>query len=182
MFLPPPRTNQRMKNDWSVEKPLKTGFTGPSTGLTIILNTTTSDYYFSTGDHVGFNVQIFHPSDFADQQNGGLTQLFVDRNTKAVFKLIPTTLDSKSAIEAYSPIQRGCLFEHELFQQYAGHYSFVDCLLKCKLRNIITICGCMPFFLPTNFPGELQIQKKETKKSFLLLFMTFLWSTTIFHR
>lgn len=116
------------------------------------MNTTTSDYYFSTGDFVGFKVQILNPSEFPDIQNGGLTQLFVDTNTKAYFKLIPTTIDSKSAIEQYSPIQRGCLFEHELFEQYAGHYSFVDCLLKCKLRNIITICGCIPFFLPTNFP------------------------------
>lgn len=116
------------------------------------MNTTTSDYYFSSGDHVGFNVQIFNPSDFADIQNGGLTHLVVNSNTKAYFKLIPTTIESKEAIEQYTPVQRGCLFEHELFKQYAGHYSFVDCLLKCKLRNIITLCGCMPFFLPTNFP------------------------------
>lgn len=135
-----------------LEKSSKTGFTGPETGLTFILNTTTSDYYFSTGDFVGFKVQICSPTEFPDVQNGGLTQLFVDTNTKSYFKLIPTTIDSKRAIEQYSPIQRGCLFEHELFEQYAGHYSFVDCLLKCKLRNIITLCGCMPFFLPTNFP------------------------------
>lgn len=104
------------------------------------------------GDHVGFNVQIFNPSDFADVQNGGLTQLFVDTNTKAYFKVMPTTIESKRSIEQYSPVQRGCLFEHELFAQYAGHYSFVDCLLKCKLRSVISLCGCMPFFLPTNFP------------------------------
>lgn len=157
-----------------MEKPTKTGFTGPDTGLTFILNTTTSDYYYSTGDHIGFYVEIFNPSDFADIQNGGLTKLFVDTNTKAHFKVIPTTIESKKAIEQYSPVQRGCLFEHELFEQYAGHYSFVDCLLKCKLRNIITLCGrkqmiqpniwisinsitfsgCMPFWLPTNFPDN----------------------------
>lgn len=68
------------------------------------------------------------------------------------FKLKTTTIESKAAIEQYTPIQRGCLFEHELIEQYAGHYSFVDCLLKCKLRRLIQLCGCMPFFLPTNFP------------------------------
>lgn len=136
----------------SVEKPIKTGFTGPESALTLILNSTTSDYYFSTGDHVGFYMYIFNPSDFADIQNGGLTQLLIDANTNSYFKIIPSTIESQSAIEQYSPIQRGCLFEHELFQQYAGHYSFVDCLLKCKLRYIINHCDCMPFFLPTNFP------------------------------
>lgn len=135
-----------------MQKPTKTALTGPETGLTFVLNATTSDYYFSIGEHVGFTVQIFNPSDFADIGNGGMTQLFVGTNQKSYFKLIATTLESKSAIEQYSPVQRGCLFEHELFQQYAGHYSFVDCLLKCKLRTIISLCGCMPFFLPTNFP------------------------------
>lgn len=143
-----------------LEKSSKTGFTGPETGLTFILNTTTSDYYFSTGDFVGFKVQICSPTEFPDVQNGGLTQLFVDTNTKSYFKLIPTTIDSKRAIEQYSPIQRGCLFEHELFEQYAGHYSFVDCLLKCKLRNIITLCGCMPFFLPVCIIETLLKQNK----------------------
>lgn len=131
---------------------MKVDFTGIDTALTIVLNTTPSDYYFSVGDHIGFNILIFEPSDFADNQNGGLTQLLVNRNSRSHFKIIPTTIQSKSAIEQYSPVQRGCLFEHELFKQYAGHYSFVDCLLKCKLQSIIDLCGCMPFFLPTNFP------------------------------
>lgn len=139
-------------NCCSVEKPRKAEFITSSTGLTVLLNTTTSDYYFSTGDHIGFNVFIFNPSDFGDNQNGGVTHLLVNSNTFADFKLKTTTIESKAAIEQYSPIQRGCLFEHELFKQYAGHYSFVDCLLKCKLRRVIQICGCMPFFLPTNFP------------------------------
>lgn len=136
----------------SVKRPRKTNLYGPETGLTFVLNASTSDYYFSTGEHVGFDVQIFDPSNFPDIQNGGMTQLYVESKTRVYMMIRPTTIQSKSAIEQYSPVQRGCLFEHELFKQYAGHYSFVDCLLKCKLRKIITLCGCMPFFLPTNFP------------------------------
>lgn len=135
-----------------MERPTRSGFTGSETGLSFVLNTTTSDYYYSTGDFIGFNVNIFNPSDFADIQNGGLTALFVNTNTMAYFKVKPSTIESKLAIEQYTPVQRGCLFEHELFDQYAGHYSFVDCLLKCKLQSIIKLCACMPFFLPTNFP------------------------------
>lgn len=36
--------------------------------------------------------------------------------------------------------------------EYGGHYSFTDCLIKCKIRNYISLCGCIPFNLPTNFP------------------------------
>lgn len=149
-------TNSMCSSLWieSVERPNKTALTGSKLGLSFVLNTTTSDYYFSTGDHVGFDVMIFPPSNFGDAQNGAVTRLLVNTNTKSYFKLVPTTVQSKAAIEQYSPVQRGCLFEHELFGQYAGHYNFNDCLLKCKLRKIITACRCMPFFLPTNFPDD----------------------------
>lgn len=116
------------------------------------MNATTIDYYFSTGDHRGFNIFFFDPADFSDNQNGGVKHLLMNAGKFTDFKLTTTTIESHAAIEQYTPIQRGCLFEHELFGQYAGHYSFVDCLLKCKLRRLIELCGCMPFFLPTNFP------------------------------
>lgn len=118
------------------------------------MNATTSDYHFSTGDHIGFYLDILTATAYPDVSNGGLAQLLVDANTRAYFKLLPTTIRSKSAIEQYSPKQRGCLFEHELFEQYAGHYNFIDCLQKCKIQKVIQLCNCMPFFMPNNFPGN----------------------------
>lgn len=146
----------------SAPEPVKLERVGSRYGLSLVLNTTISDYYFSTGDHVGFYVNIFTSSDFLDIMNGGATQMIVDTNRRAYFKLIPTTVRSTSDIEQYTPVQRGCLFKHELPDQYAGHYSFVDCLLKCKLRRIIGICHCMPFFLPNNFPDDTKTTIKCT--------------------
>lgn len=138
----------------SMEKPNKTHFIGPKTGLSFVLNSTTDDYYFSTGDHVGFYVQILDNAQYPDSANGELTQMFVDTNTKAYFKLVPATVESKKSTAQYSAIQRGCLFRHELSKQFGGQYNFVDCLTKCKLQKIVTICDCMPFFLPYNFPDR----------------------------
>lgn len=135
-----------------MEKPKRIALVGSKLGLSFVLNTTTSDYYFSTEDHVGFTIQIFSPSNFADERNGDMTSILINTNTKSYLKLRPTTIQSKMAIHKYPSVRRGCLFEHELFEQYAGHYSFNDCLLKCKLRKLINVCDCMPFFLPTNFP------------------------------
>lgn len=136
----------------SVGKAHKIDFTGAETGLTFVLNTTTVDYYYSIADFVGFNLFILDPDNFPDNQNGGLAQILIGPNTHTHINLIPSTILSQSAIEQYTPTQRGCLFEHELFKQYAGHYSFVDCILKCKLRSVIELCGCAPWGLPTNFP------------------------------
>lgn len=110
------------------------------------------DYYYPIRHTVGFNVFVFRSSDFPDAQTGGLVQLFVNPDTETFFKLDVTTIQSTTDTLQYSAKQRGCLFEHELYKQYAGHYSFADCLLKCKIRSILALCGCMPFFLPTNFP------------------------------
>lgn len=147
---------------FSVEKPLRSGFTGPNAGLIFILNATQSDYYYPIRNTLGFNILVFNPSDFPDNQNGGLRQVFVNPDTETFFKLDATTVESTTDVLQYSPEQRGCLFEHELPEQYAGHYSYVDCLLKCKLRSIISLCGCAPFFWPTNFPDGTTSKVKCT--------------------
>lgn len=135
-------------------KPNKTRYVGPKYGLTIVLNASTSDYYFAHGDHIGFYVNIFTSTEYPDASNGGLTQLIVEANARTYFKLVPTTVRSKSSIEQYSSRLRACLFPHELYHQYAGHYNFVDCLQKCKIQKAVDVCHCMPFYMPTNFPDK----------------------------
>lgn len=136
----------------STKKPLHSGFTGPNSGLILILNTTLNDYYYTLRNTLGFNVHVFNPQEYPDGQTGSFLQLFANPETEVFFKLTVTTVDSIPAVQQYSPEQRGCLFQHELHEQYAGLYSYADCLLKCKIKSIIALCNCMPFFLPTNFP------------------------------
>lgn len=131
-------------------------------GILVVLNATTNDYYYQLGNTGRFNVFIFRSSDFPDAQTGGLVQLVVNPDHETFYRLSVTTIDSLRDTLQYSPRQRGCLFEHELYSQYAGHYSFADCLLKCKLFHVLALCGCMPWFLPTNFPDGLTSDLKCT--------------------
>lgn len=100
-------------------------------------------------------MNICSATEYPDGSNGGLTQLIAQANTRSYFKLVPTTVRSKSSIEQYAPHQRGCLFKHELYEEYAGHYNMIDCLQKCKIQKAIALCHCMPFYMPTNFPGNI---------------------------
>lgn len=136
-------------------EPTKTKYVGPNFGLTVLLNSTTSDYYFSTGDHIGFYVNIFSGTEFPDNSNSGLSQMILEENRRAYFRVVPITVHSKPSIEKYSPKQRGCLFENEQEAQYAGYYSLADCLQKCKIQMVVSLCHCMPFFQPINFPGNI---------------------------
>lgn len=54
----------------------------------------------------------------------------------------------------YSPLKRGCLFESELYEDFQGHYNYVDCLTKCKIRNIFELCGCAPVYLSSYYLGS----------------------------
>lgn len=153
---------QKTNAKTSLEDAKKTGLIGSELGLSFVLNSTTADYYFSIGDHVGFYVQILYNSEFPDSANGGLTQMLIDTNTESFFKLMPITFISKPSVGQYSAVQRGCLLGHELFHQFGGQYNFVDCLVKCKLQRIVALCDCMPFFMPTNFPDQTGSRVKCT--------------------
>lgn len=45
-------------------------------------------------------------------------------------------------------LQRQCLFSWEEYQDYQGNYQRSDCVINCRIRSMISLCGCIPFFLP----------------------------------
>lgn len=143
---------QSFCHSFSFDEPLHSSYTGVDSGLILLLNTTKRDYYYPLRNTLGFNVHVFNSREFPDVQTGSFLQLFVNPETEVFFKLDVTTVDAMLAVQQYSPVQRGCLFSHELGKYYGGHYSFADCLLKCKIKNIVALCNCMPYIYPTNFP------------------------------
>lgn len=41
------------------------------------------------------------------------------------------------------------MFENEGTTAFdSSHYSFSDCLAECKMKSILAICDCIPFFMP----------------------------------
>lgn len=58
--------------------------------------------------------------------------------------------------------QRKCLFPDEL-KSYGGKYTRTDCIVNCRIRSILALCDCLPFFLPyqslnTNPPSVCTLQ------------------------
>lgn len=35
---------------------------------------------------------------------------------------------------------------------FGGHYSYADCLLRCKIYSYLYFCDCIPYIYPLNFP------------------------------
>lgn len=44
--------------------------------------------------------------------------------------------------------QRGCLFRNELLK-YGGSYGRSQCVAACRIRSMLALCKCVPFFMVT---------------------------------
>lgn len=130
---------------------LKTNLTGASKGLIVLLNGTTSDYFYSNRNTLGFAVQLFSPGNFPDGTTGNLREYILNPGREVYLKLLVTTEKSMNTIRPYGINQRKCLFKDEKSQEYGDHYSYPECLTKCKLRSIYALCNCIPFYAPSDF-------------------------------
>lgn len=135
---------------------------GLNQGLVVILNATADDYFYSTRSFIGFSIHVFSNYDFPDVFTGTVHEQVVDANEEVFMRLHVSTLLGDDSIRAYSTEQRGCLFDDEMYEQFNGHYSLSQCLLKCKIRSIIALCKCIPFQFPSHFATESATEHIQT--------------------
>lgn len=48
----------------------------------------------------------------------------------------------------YDVSARNCLFNTEQNKIFKGYYSYSDCIMYCRIRDILRLCKCIPFFYP----------------------------------
>lgn len=79
--------------------------TGTDRGLVLLLNTTTSDYYYSTRNTVGFSINVFDAYDYPDDANGYLTQVILNNEVEGLLELEATSTISDHATMYYDAKQ-----------------------------------------------------------------------------
>lgn len=126
-------------------------------GLTVLLNASTADYFYSDRSTSGFVVQIFQSLHFPDIANGGVSEILVSPLEDISLNMNVDNYKSESRIRSYSVTKRQCYFEDEHSELFDDNYSLSQCLTNCKLRSIEALCNCIPFYTPANF-----IEKNET--------------------
>lgn len=96
-------------------------------------------------------VQVFQSLYFPDNSNGGVSEILVSPHEDIYLNMNVDNLKSEPSIRSYSVMKRQCYFEDENIENYGDHYSYSECLTKCKLRSIEALCNCIPFYIPANF-------------------------------
>ncbi|XP_037932263.1 pickpocket protein 11, partial [Teleopsis dalmanni] len=124
---------------------------GVINGLTVVLNTSTIDYYLTDRSTSGFILQIFNPRSFPDPSVGGVKELFLGTDENIDVQLFVTKQIATDDVRSYAVEKRHCLFEDEHDESYELNYTQADCLSKCKFNSMLMLCGCVPYYAPNEY-------------------------------
>lgn len=124
-------------------------------GLTLLLNASTKDYFYAEDSSNGFNIQIFGTQRIPDVATGEMKEFHVSAGEDVDVKLKLVSQIATEEARGHSFRKQGCYFAQE--HKEAG-YGHSECLLKCKLRSIESLCGCIPFYA---FEGGLEEKTNE---------------------
>ncbi|XP_053667402.1 sodium channel protein Nach-like [Anopheles marshallii] len=131
--------------------------TGPEMGLVLLLNGSSNDYFYNLFNNIGFNVrvfpflsilQIFNPNEVPDSTAGGVNEQFVHLGTETFIRIDAITINSEPDVLRYSRQKRQCVFRSELLK-YGANYGRSNCVAACRLRSVMALCECVPFYMPT---------------------------------
>ncbi|XP_044014162.1 pickpocket protein 28-like [Aphidius gifuensis] len=126
---------------------------GQLSGLTVELKPKLNDYFFPFLPTTGFKITIFNPGDYPDNTSGGVSEVLIAPNTESFMKLDASTFYSTEAVRDITLSSRKCLFSDESTVLSAG-YTYSDCLVDCRVNEIIRLCECRPFYLPRRGNNE----------------------------
>uniref|UniRef100_A0A182MCM8 Uncharacterized protein n=1 Tax=Anopheles culicifacies TaxID=139723 RepID=A0A182MCM8_9DIPT len=122
--------------------------TGPEMGLVLLLNGSSNDYFYNLFNNIGFNLQIFNPNEVPDGTAGGVNEQFVHLGTETFIRIDAITINSEPDVLRYSRQKRQCVFRSELLK-YGATYGRSNCVAACRLRSVMALCECVPFYMPT---------------------------------
>jgi amiloride-sensitive sodium channel len=90
---------------------------------------------------------IFNPNDYPDNTSGGVTETLISLGTENFLELNAVSFFTEKAVRHFDVNDRKCIFKDEISALYNA-YTYSDCIVDCKVKNIWDTCGCQPFFYP----------------------------------
>lgn len=121
-------------------------------GLTVLLNLSSSDYFYPMRNFIGATVMIFDGDDYPESSTGDLTEVPIEPGLETRVTVNVETKIAEPDVGRYSVEKRQCMFKTDMNEEFGGDYYYGGCMLKCKIRSILALCNCKLFNMPSNFP------------------------------
>ncbi|GLV46347.1 hypothetical protein CBL_09645 [Carabus blaptoides fortunei] len=94
------------------------------------------------------NVLIYNPRDYPDTSSGGLVESLIPLQREVFLQIDSVTVEAVQMLKEYPRDVRGCVFSTEDTTSFdTSYYSYSDCLNDCKMRSILALCECIPFYM-----------------------------------
>ncbi|XP_029404443.2 pickpocket protein 28 [Bactrocera dorsalis] len=154
--ISPKSSNHFVPMDWTPEKgynadlpknyyPRVSGGTGSRLGLTVVLNSSASEYYCTKSKSVGFKILVHNPAELPRVTNYGF---LVTAGREARIPIEPIYENAVPGIRSIRKEKRRCLFSDEGDLTYYRTYSRRNCEIECEAKILIDKCDCVLYYLP----------------------------------
>ncbi|XP_054087397.1 pickpocket protein 19 [Zeugodacus cucurbitae] len=168
------------------KRKIRDRFVNTELGLTVVLNTSHNDDFMSILKIDGYIV-IVHDSDiFPDTTSGEAHELFLTYGEESFMALRALLVYTEPSLSSFRPHTRKCYFEDEFLQYAAGsnwNYSFSNCVTRCRLRSIMALCRCIPFYMDTRLlPDTDGVIYCTLQHVYCLLSYKFKWNNVLTQR
>ncbi|XP_044574246.1 sodium channel protein Nach [Drosophila ananassae] len=141
----------------------KNRLASPELGLTVVLNSSHSDYFSPILNTNGYIVLIHNADDYATVSSSNTLEMFPGQGEDTYLQIYARVVDTDDSLKSFSPFGRRCYFEYEM--QISAHeqatnasgyvYTFPNCITRCRIRSIIALCRCLPFQFPLQLVENL---------------------------
>ncbi|RLU18440.1 hypothetical protein DMN91_008797 [Ooceraea biroi] len=99
-------------------------------------------------DRIMKHVLLYNPMSYPDVASGRVREVIVSPRIETYLKLDATLFYTTEDAQKHDIQERDCLFQTEESRIFHGYYSFSDCIMYCRMQDILRLCGCVPFFYP----------------------------------
>ncbi|XP_059611801.1 sodium channel protein Nach-like [Phlebotomus argentipes] len=117
-------------------------------GLVVTLNASLDDYYYPMFNLEGFVITVFGNDEYPDPSAGYVSEILISPGYENYLKVDAYSTFAERSVANYEVDTRGCLFDDENKMMMDVAYSRADCVVNCRIKSIIRLCECVPFFLP----------------------------------
>uniref|UniRef100_A0A0A1XPJ6 Amiloride-sensitive cation channel 5 n=1 Tax=Zeugodacus cucurbitae TaxID=28588 RepID=A0A0A1XPJ6_ZEUCU len=100
-------------------------------------------------------MQFFNFGDFPDSSIGGTVQeAFIPRGGAIDLRLSVFSQTATSEMRLYDVKRRLCFLFGENVDSEDENYSTDKCMTRCKAHGMLRLCGCVPYYIPSDFLGR----------------------------
>ncbi|XP_030370388.1 uncharacterized protein LOC115621009 [Scaptodrosophila lebanonensis] len=120
-------------------------------GLTVVLNSSQDDYFTPVLNTNGYIVIVHDSENYASVASSNAVEVHPGQNEESFLMIYARVVETDPSLDSFSAMNRRCYFDNEApnpEQLLASIYTFPNCITRCRIRSMVALCRCLPFYMP----------------------------------